>query len=309
MGATMDGARGDDWDVVIVGGGPAGMSAALVLGRARKRVLMVDAARPRHAVADGVHNLLGREGVAPAELRRIGRAEIAALPTTREVHDAVARVDRDRPDALVVHTAGGARHTARALVLAVGVEDVHPELPGFAAKWGGSIHLCPYCHGYEARDQPIGVLGGAPAQLHKALLLRGWSDDVILFTDGGALTEEQRAQARAGGLTVREERVVALEGEGRELHALRLADGQRVARSTLFVDLEQRPLPLVRDLELALDDGVYLAVDPMTRATSDPRIYAAGDCTTRMQAVVMAMGAGLHAAGSVNAALTLPALT
>ncbi len=297
-----------EWDVIIVGGGPAGMSAALVLGRARKRVLVIDTQRPRHAVADGVHNLLTREGISPAELRKIGRAEISAFPTTRFLDDCVAEVDRTDPHTLHIQTTSGQRYSAPTLLLAVGVEDVHPDLPGYAAMWGASVHVCPYCHGWESRDKAIGVISHDPKMLHKALLLRGWSDDITLFTDGTQLDDEELARVARAGIALELGRVVALEGDGPKLHGLRLEDGRVIGREVLFVHPSQRPIPLVRALGLTMQDDAFILTDPTTRVTSDPRIWAAGDCTTPMQAVVAAMATGMEAAAHINATLTIGSL-
>jgi thioredoxin reductase len=302
-------------DVVMIGGGPAGMSAALVLGRARKRALIIDAQRPRHAVAEGVHGFLTREGISPSELRRIGRAQLAPFAHVACIDDEVESVQVIEPVALdtrgglSMRTRSGTHVTARALLLAVGVIDDHPPIPGYDALWGRSIHVCPFCHGWESRDQALGVLNHAEAAVHQALLLRTWARDLIVFTNGQPLSDDAAAQLTAAAIPIERAPITALEADGPQLTHVILCDGRRIPRQGLFAMPHQRPVPLVEALGLRLSrphpmlTSEYIAVDPM-QATSQPLIWAAGDCTTPFQSVLEAAANGARAAAAITAYLS-----
>ncbi|MDQ3030636.1 MAG: NAD(P)/FAD-dependent oxidoreductase, partial [Actinomycetota bacterium] len=186
------------YDVVIVGGGAAGLSGALALGRSRRSVLVLDAGSPRNAAAGHVHNYLGREGTPPLELLEIGRGEVARYG----VQVTVARVETVRPwdlqgTGFVVTTDDGREVLARRVLAASGVTDVLPDVRGLADRWGRDVLHCPYCHGYEVRDRRLGVIGGGANSLHQVQLVRQWAADVVFFTAGTALTAEQREQLTA----------------------------------------------------------------------------------------------------------------
>lgn len=293
------------WDAVIIGGGPAGMSGALILGRSRKRVLVLDQEEPRHAVALGVHNFLTREGISPSELRRIGGEQIAQFPTVTFQHAQVIQIDRQGEGPLTLLTDQGESIVTRSLLLATGVRDLHPDIAGFQDHWGQDINVCPYCHGWEARDQPIAVVVSGEHAAIKALLLRGWSDDVMLFTQGGALNDAHAAALRDAKIPIEAGFIVGFEGAPGRLTGLRLGDGRFVERSSVFIELAQEPLPVVAALNLPMLDGAFIAIDG-TQRTEDPRIWAAGDCTTRMQTVAGAVAAGTVAGAVINHSLTVP---
>jgi thioredoxin reductase len=289
-------------DTLIVGGGPAGLTAALYLGRSRKSVRVLDRGSPRHSVSDGVHNFLTREGVAPAALRAIAWEQMAAYPA----------VAHQQADVHALTWADGHWHahtddgvvTAHTALLATGVIDEHPEIPGFRERWAHSIHQCPYCHGWEMRDRPLAVLASGPAAAHLPALLRGWTDDVVLLTHGGEVDAETRTSLHDLGIPVYDAPVAALEGPGRALTHVVLTDGTRLARQGLFSVAPQRQVALVQDLGLDLDDMGYVSVDAFG-ATSRERLWAAGDLTTRGQQVVLSAAQGAAAAIGINAALTL----
>jgi thioredoxin reductase len=300
MGALMP---LETYDVVIAGGGPAGLAAALTLGRARKRVLLCDAGPRRNAAAVHVHNFVTRDGITPDEFRRIGRAQLEPYSSV-EVRD--VRVDdvRGARGAFDVQTGAGDVR-ARRVILCGGMIDELPEMEGFRELWGTSIFQCPYCHGWEVQDRRFGYLLSSPARIEFALFLRGWTHDVVLFTNGEhAVPPETRARFDAAGVRVDERRIARLAAAGDRLERIEFADGAAVERDVLFAHPPQRQIDLVGAIGLSLDAAGFVAVDPVTRETSVPGIYAAGDLASGAQGALMAAAAGSLAASMANHALT-----
>ncbi|WP_210491443.1 NAD(P)/FAD-dependent oxidoreductase [Patulibacter sp. SYSU D01012] len=294
----------NDFDCIVVGGGAAGLSAALVLGRARKRTLVVDAGRQSNRVAHGIGGLLGHDGRPPAGLYAAGREELARYPAVTlragEVVDGERRDGRFR-----LTLADGARVAGRRVLLATGMDYAVPDLPGAAERWGGAVFHCPFCHGWEVRDRPLAVLERGPHAATRALLLRGWSSDVALLTDGPAdVTAEDAARLAAAGVAVDERPVAALEGHGTALAAVRFADGSARPCEGLMVGARLSPRS-----DLAVRLGAELAEPtPMATgavrtaaggATSVPGLFAAGDGGGDMPTVAVAIAAGSLAAASV----------
>jgi thioredoxin reductase len=292
------------WDCIIVGGGAAGLSAGLVLGRARRRTLLVDAGAQSNLPAHGIGGLLGHHGRAPAELYATGRGELTAYPSVEvRAGEVVAgeRVD----DEFVLRLADGRHERTRRVLLATGMDYRPPALPGLAALWGRSVFHCPFCHGWEVRDQPLAVLARGERALHSALLLRGWSDDVVLLTDGPAgLDDDDRRRLAAADVPVDERRVAELASENGELAAVVFTDGNRLVRTGLLVatTLHQRS-PLAE--QLGADPGEPtpvaenpVAVDTLYRTTA-PGVFAAGDLSAQMPQVAAAIAAGSLAAAAV----------
>lgn len=290
-------------DVLIIGGGPAGLTAALYLGRARKSVVVLDAGDPRHAVSSGVHNFLTREGIAPAKLRTIAWEQMRAYPSVRHQRTRIVSLER-ADDLWIAKTQDAEILRGRAALLATGVIDEHPDIPGFQERWGHSIHHCPYCHGWEMRDQPLAIMAASPIVGHMAPLFRAWSEDIVVLTNGEEISDEDRARLGSLDIPIHEARVERLTGPGQELATIELEGGAVLARQGLFVAAPQRQVPLVDALGLELDEMGYIKVDP-TGLTSEPMLWAAGDLTTRMQQVVLAAAQGAHAGTSINAMLTL----
>jgi thioredoxin reductase len=287
------------YDVVVVGGGAAGLSAALTLSRARRSVLVVDAAEPRNAPAGQVHNYLGREGTPPGDLYGIGRAEVEHYGG--EI--VTARVTRIEPGFNL--TLDGDRVVrARRLLVTTGLTDELPDIPGLAERWGHDVLHCPYCHGWEVRDQAIGVIAISPMAVHHALLWRQWTDDVVLFLNAAlTLTDEQRQQLDARGITVREGAVAAWE-DG----AVRMSDGEVIPRAAVVVQTRMTAnADLLADLGVKPVDkevngvviGTYVPTEP-TGATSVHGLYAAGNVADPMAQVLVAAAQGLAAAGAIN---------
>lgn len=295
------------YDVIIAGGGPAGLAAALALGRARKRVLLCDAGPRRNAMAEHIHNFVTRDGTPPDEFRRVGRAQLAPYPKV-EVRDAPVDGVAGSRGAFQV-AVGDDTVEARRVLLCTGMIDEMPAIAGLRELWGRAVFQCPYCHGWEVQDRPWGYLARAADLSHLvpfAILLRGWTRDVVAFT-GGAFEVPGDAveRLRAAGVRLETAPLARLVAEGHRLQAVELSDGTRVRCEALFSHPAQRQVGLVRALGVALDDDGLVRVDPMTRETSVPGVYASGDLTTRMQGAVFAAAAGVQAAAAINVELTM----
>src|SRR4051812_39565228 len=218
------------YDVLIVGGGAAGLSAGLVLGRARRRVVVVDAGSPRNAPAAHMQGFLSRDGMPPADLLAAGRAEVRSYGVEL-VDDRVVEVT----GGFTLRLADGPALRAQRLLLATGAVDELPEIPGARERWGRDFLHCPYCHGWEVRDRPIGVLGTVAGSVDHAHLLRQWSDDVVFFAHSYAVTADERASLDARGIPVIEGRVSGLRVVEDRLEAVQLADGREIPRSAVFI--------------------------------------------------------------------------
>lgn len=291
------------WDCVVVGGGAAGLSAGLVLGRARRHTLLIDAGEQSNLAAHGVGGLLGHDGRPPAELYALGHGELASYGVQVRAGN-VAEIECD-DDEFVVRLSEGTCERTRRILLATGMAYVPPELPGLDGLWGRSVFHCPFCHGWEVADQPLAVLARGDRAVHLALLLRCWSDDIVVLTDGSAdLDDAGRALLTGAGIQVDERPVATLDGHDGELTAVTFADGSRLPRRGLLVAAALRQ----RD-QLAAQLGVDITepgpvaedpvgVDPLCR-TSIPGVFAAGDLTGEMPQVAGAIAAGSRAAAAV----------
>lgn len=292
------------YDVVIAGGGPAGLSAALTLGRARKRVLLCDAGPPRNAAAVHVQNFVTRDGIPPAEFRRVGREQLVPYQSveTRDVR--VEEVRGERGGFEVRLTTGSVE--ARRILLCTGMIDDLPDLDGFRALWGRSIFSCPYCHGWEVQDRRFGYLARSSEMLEFALLLRGWSGDVVALTDGQyEVPREVHARLASAGIRVEERRISRLSSADDRLEQVEFAEGSPLRLDVLFAHPPQRQVEMVRSLDLVLDAEGFVKVDEMHRETSRSGIYAGGDLITRAQGAVIAAASGNLAAARLNHALTV----
>ena len=226
------------YDVVIVGGGAAGLSAALVLGRARRRVVVIDAGSPRNAPAAHMQGYLSRDGMPPADLLATGRAEVTGYGV-EIIEDVVLGVD----PGFTVCLGDGRVLTARRILVATGVGDELPDVPGVRDRWGQDLLHCPYCHGWEVRDQPLGVLGSNSGSVLHAQLIRQWSEDVVYFAHTQEPTPAEAAELDARGIRVVHGEVARLVVEDDHLTGVELTDGQVIPRAAVFVRPDQHPPP------------------------------------------------------------------
>jgi thioredoxin reductase len=289
-------------DVILVGGGPAGLSAALMFGRARKRVLLLDAGPARNARAVGIHNFVTRDGMSPRDFRAAAHADLRAYPSVEAREARVVDVVRDG-DHLRVTLEDGTVETTRRVLLATGIVDVPPPIPGLAEVWGTSAFQCPYCHGWEGQDQPWGVLVPTDAFAPWALLLLGWTSRLTVFTDGRTLSAEVLAQFAEAGVRVETRSITRLHSDAGDLRQIEVGGGEIVPATSLFLRPEQRPTPIVTRLGLALDEQGVVKVNEM-KESSMPGVHVAGDATTLFQGAVAAAAAGTMAAAMMNHVLT-----
>jgi thioredoxin reductase (NADPH) len=299
------------YDVVVIGGGAAGLSGAVALARSRRSVLVVDAGQPRNAPADGVHNYLGREGARPADLLADGRAELAGYGG-EVVSGLVTAARREDDGTFRVALDGGRSVAARRLLVATGLLDELPEVPGLGERWGRDVLHCPYCHGWEVRDQAIGILATGPNAMHQALLFRQLSDDVVFFRHTGPdLPADQVEQLVALGVRMVDGEVTGVEVADDLLTGIRLATGEVVPRSVLVVAprftaraavLESLGVPAMDQEMSGHVVGSAVPADP-TGATAVPGVWVAGNVSDMSAQVVVSAAAGMRAGAMINADL------
>ncbi len=286
------------YDVVVVGGGAAGLSAALVLGRARRKVAVVDAGAPRNAPAAHMQGFLSRDGMPPTKLLDVGRREVTGYGV-EIVEGTVSAIE----PGFVVHLVDGTELRARRILLTTGVSDGLPDVPGVRERWGRDLLHCPYCHGWEVRDQPLGVLGAAPGSVQHALLVRQWSDDVVFFVHTYALTDDEERRLEARGVRVQRGEVARLVVSDDRLRGVELVDGLVVPRAAVFV----RPVNVPHDDGLLRALGVDVAAELVTAdrdgRTSVTGVFAAGNIVDPRGSVIAAAGAASTAAMAINADL------
>ncbi len=288
------------FDVIIVGGGPAGLSAALMLGRARRRVLICDTDQPRNAAATAVHGFFSRDGIAPEDLRRIGREQLRPYETVVSRPVEVTDAARDG-NGFAVTLADGARERAHFLLLATGMIDEPPAIPGIQELWGTSVLQCPYCHGWEVRDQPLAIFGRGEDGLYGVLLLLGWSHDLVLCTDGPSrLGGRDRRLLSKQGIPVREERIERVEGEPGGPVRIAFESGDVLTRQAIFLHATQRQhSPLAERLGCTFTDRGTIHTDEVGY-TGIPGLYAAGDLRQQSQQAIFAAADGALAAMAIN---------
>lgn len=288
------------FDVIIVGGSYSGLAAGMALGRSLRRVLIVDSGLPANRQTPLSHNFITQDGVPPLAIAALAREQVARY-TTVEFRNGLVTEAPPQSDGWHVRVDDGTLFSAKKLVFATGIRDLLPALPGFAECWGISVLHCPYCHGYEVRDEVTGVLGNGDKAFELVRLISNWTKDLMLFTDGvSTLTQEQTTALRQHGIGIEQARVKALEHEQGQLHHIHLADGPMRALHALYAmpPFEQHCM-IPQHLGCAFTDEGYLQVDAQQR-TSMHGIYACGDNTTRLRTVANAVATGTTAGMMLN---------
>ena len=290
------------YDVVIIGGGAAGLSAALMLGRARRRVLVVDARAPRNANAGHMHGYLSRDGMPPLELLEHGRDEVLSYGGVI-VTDYAEKAERTEKGFRVA-LASGCTATGRQLLIATGLTDVLPDIPGVAELWAGDVHVCPYCHGWEVRDGALATIATGPFSTHHTLLLRQWSADLVYFLNGHPLDDADRTKLTARGVRIEEQPLRRLVTDEGRLSALELADGTRIAREAVFlVPTLEANGTLLDALGCEKDAKTGWVTTGVGGRTSVPGVWVAGNVADPTNGVIAAAGAATTTAAQINAAL------
>ncbi|SNT17954.1 NAD(P)/FAD-dependent oxidoreductase [Rhodococcoides kyotonense] len=296
-----------EYDVIIIGGGAAGLAAAVTLGRARRRVLVVDAGRPRNAPAEHAHNYLGLEGIPPLELLRRGREEAQSYGA--EIRDGSAISATKSDAAFTVDLADGTAVTARRLLVTTGLTDELPDIDGLAERWGREVLHCPFCHGWEVREKTVGIIG-SPFAAHQALMWRQWVDDVVLFTREFAPTTEESAKLAAAGVRVVTGEIAKIAIENDTLTGVSLTDGttvpvQAVVTKPTFTANADILVSLGLEVtEMMMGDqpmGATFAAADQAGNTSVPGVFAAGNVAAPMENVIGSAAAGVRAAGGIVA--------
>jgi thioredoxin reductase len=285
------------FDVAVVGGGAAGLSAALVLGRARRDVIVIDGGNPRNAPAAHMQGFISRDGMSPAALLEAARTEVEGYGVGVAA-DEVVEIEAG----FALSLASGRRVHARRLVVATGAGDEIPEIAGARERWGRDFLHCPYCHGWEVRDQPLGVLGTGPHSVEYAHLLRQWSDDIIFFAHTQAVTREEHAGLEARGVTVLAGRVTEFAVVDDRLDAVHLDDGRAIPRRAVFMrpSLHPRGTHLVVPLGVDVDaEGGFIRVDSNGQTTARG-VWAVGNVANPRAQVITAAGEGSAAAIAIN---------
>ncbi len=287
------------YDVIIVGAGPAGLSAALILGRSRRRVLVCDTGRPRNASSHAMHGFLSRDGMPPREFLAIAREQLRQYDTV-ELRDIEVTLAECRESRFYVELADGSSFTSRKLLIATGVIDKIPDIPGFAELYGRSVFHCPYCDGWELRDRPLAVYGRGQRGLGLSLEMTGWSRDLVLCTDGPPeLDADDMARLARNGIEIRRERVARLDGQER-LEQIVFESGEPLARAAVFFTTgqeQQSTLAISMGCQINEKGTVHTGKYEATHLSG---LYVAGDASRAVQWVVVAAAEGAEAAFSIN---------
>ncbi|GAB20506.1 putative oxidoreductase [Gordonia effusa NBRC 100432] len=296
----------DHVDVVVIGGGSAGLGAAIALGRSLRSVVVVDAGQPRNAPSDHAHNVLGREGISPRELITAGRAEAQSYGV-RFLDDEVTAASR-AADRFLIVTASGTEISARRVILATGLVDVLPDVDGVAQCWGKTVLHCPYCHGYEVRGQRIGILATGPMATHQALLFNQLSENVTVFAHTATPDDESLKKLAALGITVVDGEVARLDREGTQVSAVVLADGTTYPLDAVVVGPKFEARAEVYEWlggEVTEHPmGHFVETEPMGKTAIDG-VWAAGNIADLSAMVSVSSGAGVMAGAAVNADLVV----
>ncbi len=288
------------YDCVIVGGGCAGLSVALTLGRARRRVLICDKGNPRNAPSREAHSFFTRDGTNPLELLKIGREQLKPYKTVEFQSIGVKEIKKSGAQFEVIFDEG-AEKKSRKILLAFGVKDEFPAIENFAEFWGKTVFHCPFCHGYEVRDEPLAVVGNGEIGVGMIGLLKSWSADLILCTNGKAeLSADQKKLLEKHRVAVREEKITRFEGNGGQLENIVFETGEKLARRGMLIRPKQRlRSDLAERLGSELNENGMIKVMDMFNQTSVEGVYAAGDIVS-MQSIAVAVSQGSIAAAGIN---------
>ncbi|WP_210049729.1 NAD(P)/FAD-dependent oxidoreductase [Neorhizobium petrolearium] len=296
-----------DFDVIVIGGSFAGLSAAMQLVRARRRMLLIDAGKPRNRFAEASHGFLGQDGAPPAAIRQTALMQLRRYPAFSEI-TGVARAAERSTGGFRVTLEDGRTYRARRLILAIGVEDILPEVDGLTSLWGRYVLHCPYCHGYEIGGGPIGLLASSVLAQHQAMLLPDWGETTVFVEPGVEFSADDLRAIEGRGAKLEHSKLVRLVSEGGALKAAELADGRSVPVKALFVQTRVTPAsPLAEMLGAAMEEGPqgpYIRTDEWG-ATSIDGLFAAGDAASPMHNGTLASAAGVRAGVNAHRSLVV----
>lgn len=294
----------NQFEAIIIGGSYAGLSAAMALGRASRNVLIIDSGQPCNAPTPHSHNFLTRDGETPAAISAIAKEEVLKYPPVNFLDGTVTAVNNS-DNGFSVETAEGKSFFAKKILLATGIKDIMPEIPGLAECWGKTVIHCPYCHGYEVKGLKTAVLANGDVAIHYAQLLRQWTNDLTFFTDGPAtFTSEQKAKLEQHNIKTIETRVERLVQTGGNLEGIITADGINHNFPVMYYRADFELPEFVQKLNLSKDDFGFIKTDDMMQ-TSAKGIYASGDCMSMMRAVANAVATGNKAGAIINRDLSM----
>ena len=290
------------FDVIIAGGGIAGMSAALILGRCRRNVLVCDTGKPRNSASRALHGFISRDGINPFELRRIIREELNVYPSVIQIEGEVVDAE-EQHESYEIRLADGRRYTGKYLLLATGIVDQLPDINGIQQYYGHNVFHCPYCDGWEMRDQALAVYAAGETGVEFALELTGWSNDVILCTDGNEdLSQEQQAQLDRHGIKVITDRITSVEGEIDGIFQIRFQNNTVLSRRALFFYPSQyQASPLAEKLGCTIATGGGVEAGKFQQIKS--HLFVAGDAARSIQLAIIAAAEGVEAAFALNTVL------
>lgn len=290
------------YDVIIAGGGMAGLSAALILGRCRRRVLLCDSGRPRNRVSRALHGFISRDGVNPLELREMVNKELKSYPSVACLNNEIVDAE-EIPDGYEVTLSGGKTHQGRFLLIATGVVDHLPDIAGIEEFYGHNLFHCPYCDGWEIQDQPIAVYGSETGDCEFALELTCWSNDIVLCIDGGPFPSPEHLEHLARhGIRIIPHKIAGVSGIKGEQLNINFSDGTTLPRRAMFFNPTQRQAsPLAKKLGCVITDGGVVKTGKLQQTKS--RLYVAGDAARSIQLAIIAAAEGAEAAFALNTAL------
>lgn len=285
-------------DVLIIGGSFAGLTAAMQLGRARRQVTVLDTGLNRNRYAQSAHNIFGHDGTPPSDLLATARQQLATYPTVKLVHGRAETVSGG-PDDFSIKIAEGQSFAAKRLILAYGIVDEFPPIPGFAESWGKTVIHCPFCHGYEVAGKPWGLVYSSPMSLHGPVLYSNWTDDITLILEGHEIIEAERHKLEQRGVRILDGKLRSIEQDNGRVRSVTMEDGTQVALAALYAHPQNHPSASLHEqlgLEIkATPTGSMIVVGDM-QATSKPGIFAAGDVSMPMHSVTFATNSGSLAA-------------
>jgi thioredoxin reductase len=297
--------EGSPFDVVVIGGSFAGLSAAMQIARARRSVLVIDSGKPRNRFASHSHGFLGQDGKTPEEILTVAREQLSAYPTASFMHETVASATGEK-DAFELTRTSGTVIKAKRLIIAVGVSDQLPDLPGLKEKWGDGVLHCPYCHGYEIAGNRLGVFATSNIAAHQAHVVRDWGRVTVFLRDGFSFDADAQSELEKMDVPVESVPLAGIEGEGRSISHVVLKDGRRVALDALFVAPQtEMSSPIAKQLGCETTPGPlgdFITVDDW-QATSVRGVYAAGDAATGWTNATIASAAGVQAGVAAHQSL------